>query len=210
MREQFGELGRELYVFGVTKIFMRNEVITALEEARVRAQKRKNDASNYVVDCFYACVARTRQAKQMRAFVKLQTRYHKRFEATRTFNALRFCAKFEKAFGTYKTEKRKAVEENACKKVAEAARTVCVRSIVQKGIEARHRVLKRLLWISGRNKVQRVIVNLGIVMKVFRKSWAQVMRSMLGGAARCLVCVCKGHAIRASFAGKIVEAREKA
>ena len=110
----------------------------------------------------------------------------------------------------YRTERRKAIEEDSCGKISKAVRGLSVKAVVERGLKARKKFITAFLRISGKNKIYSVVTNVGIVLSVFRKAWAQISRKMLGDVSLTLVTVCRGFVARKRFEAEIANAHEKA
>ncbi len=189
---------------------MRNEVISALEEARGRALSKKNKSAEFIQDSYNALIARTAYSQRMTKVRQLQKFYRRRLEKRTTLNALKLAIALEKALAEYKTEKRKAVEEIACHKIGDAMKAATIKEIIVTGVRGRNKISQNLLRAMGRYKIRKVVVNLNIVFSVFRKAWSQISRKMLGDASRTLVRITKGYLVRKAFASQIALAKEKA
>lgn len=210
MQEQFGELGKSQYCFGKSKMFMDNEIITALEEARVRAQSKKNEAANLIQDAYFAYKPRQNYKVKAAKIIKLQRFYRKYHSKRVTFAALKFINRMEKPLITYRTEKRRVFEEKACKQIATAIRANAIKDTILRGIKGRKKMLSGLLKLSGRKKIKKVMLIIHIVLGTFKKAWSQITGKMIHEASFTLGRMCKGCLARKSFAEQIVKAREAA
>jgi len=210
MNEQFSEFGKDQYVFGKTKIFMRNEIITALEEARGRAQSRKNESAAFIQDSYYAYLARQKHYKKIKSTIQLQKFYKRRIEKRRNSNALKLCLKFEKSLVEFKTEKMKEFEEKAIQKIVAASKCVEIQNIIKKGITARSKVKSKFIYLSARLKLRRVLFIGSIVSNIFQLAWRTITKNMVNEAQKTIGKVSKGYATRKNFEKQIKLAKERA
>ncbi len=208
MREQLGDLGKDLYAFGNTRLFLRNEIVAVIEEARMKAQAKKETAARYAQDCYAAFLARRRHSPRMDRVRKLQWHWRKRREKRTTFLALRLALKAEQAFIRYRTEKRRTIEEAAAALISQTQLSISVRNIILTGIRARKLMLPSLLRLSGRRKLERVVAGIAAMSLIWKRAWSIACLRMRTRAARTLVQTCKGHLARRTLDKEIRRARE--
>lgn len=208
MQEQFGEMGKDLYAFGTTKIMINNEMVAALEEARIKAQGRKIEASQYIVDCFYLKQARTKYLIDIQKFCKLQRHIKKYFIEKTTQRALKFIIKAEASLVCFKIEKRKRIEQMASSLIGNVAIHTSVKEIMEKGIKGRQVMLSGLLKLSGRKKISKAILGANLAIKIFNQAWKNIRMQAIEGASKTLIQITVGYLSREKFKKQIAKAKE--
>lgn len=210
IKEQFGGLGEGQYLFGKTRIFMKNNFMSLMEKARTRAQASKSQAANYVYDCLHAFKARKRHTPKIQAIVKLERYYKRKYRVNFARKAIRSAMRLEKAITCYKTEKLREIEEKVSIKIAAMVKAAGIRSTVRRGLRARKLMGTSLIRTMAKFKLRKAVLNLSIVFKVFQRAWADITKTMLGNAAKVLIKYSRGFAARRMFKKQIELAKEKA
>ena len=210
IKEQFGDLGQDQYLYGKTRIFMKNKMMSLMETARSRAQSFKNQATDFIHDCLHAFKARQLHTPKIQSIIRLEKHYKKRFRINFARRAIRFSMKLERVMIHYKTEKLREIEEKVSIKIAAMIKAAAIRKMVRKGLEARKLMGSSLIRSMGKFKVRKAIINVNIVLKVFKRAWAKITRNMLNNTAKVLIKYSRGFATRKMYQRQIELAKEKA
>jgi myosin heavy subunit len=210
IKEQFGSIGQDQYLFGKTRIFIKNKMMSLMETARGRAQSSKNQAANFIHDCLNAFKARQVHKSKIQSITKLVKYYKKRYRINFARRAIKFGMKLEQVMANYKTEKLREIEETVSIKIAAMIKAATIKKIVKKGFKARKVMGSSLIRSMGKFKVHKAIINVNIVLKVFDRAWSEITRTMLSNIARVLIKYSRGFTIRKLYQRQIVLAKEKA
>lgn len=208
MKEQFGILGSDLYAFGKTKFFMKNEVLSILEEARSRAIFDKEDACSTIRDAYFQYISRRKHERKLKLIVKLQQKIRKRYALKKFWDSLTLCRKIENAVAEYRTDKRKNIEIAAVEKIANAFDAQKVQKIVYTGLWARNLLMDKLVKASGMRKMEKVVYSINTAYDIFENAWDWIVQKEHKKAARKLIRLTKGFIVRQNFQKQIAFARQ--
>ncbi len=210
MKEQLGEQGKSLYALGSTRIFMRDEIVAVLEQAREYAIARKEMAATFLQDGLPAALARRAHARHVKCIMILQRFWIRRLRTADTFRALRFALKAEQALSKFRADKRRALEVAACTRLAQVLFAGSVRCIVARGMRARRTMAAAALRLSGRTKVRKVVFGLRLVRHLVDTAWRMVKSRQQEKASATLVRMARGYLARKAFERQIRLAKEVA
>lgn len=210
IKEQFGELAQGQYLFGKTRIFIRNGMMTMMEKARSRAQAVKNEAADFIQDFYHAYKARKAHLPKIATIGRLHKYYKKRFNKNFARKALKMALRLENSFVTYKTEKLREIEEGVSIKVAAIAKTVSIKLIMRRGLKARELMGRSLIKSMGKHKIHKAVIVVNIVLHIFNKSWVNITKTMMGNVSEVLVRYARSFATRKLFERQLELAKDKA
>lgn len=210
IKEQFGELAQGQYLFGKSRMFMRNNMMSMMEKGRSRAQTVKNEAADFIQSCYHARGGRLAHGPKIVVLGRLHRHYKRRFARNCARKALRSALRVEKSLVAYKTEKLREIEEGVSVKIAAIAKSVSVKLIIRKGIKARKLIGLNLVKAMGKHKVRKAVIMVNIVLFVFEKSWAKITKTMMGNISKVLIRYSRSFATRKLFERQLELAKEKA
>eukprot|EP00826_Nyctotherus_ovalis_P031562 TRINITY_DN25241_c0_g1_i1.p1 TRINITY_DN25241_c0_g1~~TRINITY_DN25241_c0_g1_i1.p1 ORF type:complete len:116 (-),score=25.68 TRINITY_DN25241_c0_g1_i1:41-388(-) len=102
MKEQLMDLGKELYAFGKSRVFFKDEIKTVLEEARDKALYHKKLAAEYISDAILLKGARTQHDAVLGKISKLQIFIRRHIKYKTIFSALKLTLRMEKVLISYR------------------------------------------------------------------------------------------------------------
>lgn len=208
MKEQLVDLGKELYAFGKSRVFFKDEIKVVLEEARDKALYYKKLAVEYISDAILLKGARVQHGAVLEKIGKLQKFIRRQIKYKAAFSALKLALRMEKVLISYRNEKRKGIEEGVATKIAALIAANSTHRYLTQGLKARKVLSRKLLELSGKSKMRKIVFTLNIVKHVVDRSWETISRNVNQRAAVVLTRVIKGYLARKEYAKEIQRARE--
>ena len=169
-KEQFNNLGKDFYLFGSTRMFMKNEIFGALEEGRNRAMKVKNLAIAKFQNSIKLLDSKKKIQQSLKKISRLFPYFRRRYSKKKLVASLKLIKKINIAKSKFKTMKRKQVEESASFILELAYKTFYISKYIYSNINVGEKIHNQACVYVVRKKILKHSFINSIVFKILINS----------------------------------------